>query len=412
MKSIKLLLTTILLHSALLAVAQITPTAPATPLRGTTTSGPYKVGDYYNEQGLEGVVFEVSEDGMSGKIVGLTQSRGVRRWSISHEGRTRLLGATDLNDGAANCRLIMQFDGWQEKFPAIAWCVARGEGWYLPAIHELKEFTKNPITYQLVNNCLTAIGATPLPKQGEWIDFWSSTERDYRYDSGDYCAWSVNMKNGVTRDSGKYLNAYLRPVAAFPLELAKESLSMTSSQTSAPYAVGDLYDDGTRRGVVFEVDAEGAHGKIVSISQVELAWAMGEQCKVIIGAKSESDGRENMAVIMLTEGWQQLFPAAAWCAALGEGWYLPAIEEVRSLLRAESNDAINATLDTLLATPLHKPGTWKDYWSSTEVQTIYTPDEEYEGDVNACAVGFYLYDNAAHETTKASDLSVRAIAEF
>ncbi|MBE6203019.1 MAG: serine/threonine protein kinase, partial [Rikenellaceae bacterium] len=35
------------------------------------TSAPYKVGDYYNENGKEGVVFEVSDDGRHGKIVSL-----------------------------------------------------------------------------------------------------------------------------------------------------------------------------------------------------------------------------------------------------------------------------------------------------------------------------------------------------
>ena len=41
----------------------------------------YKVGDYYNENGKEGVVFEVSADGQHGKIVSMTQSREMLRWS-------------------------------------------------------------------------------------------------------------------------------------------------------------------------------------------------------------------------------------------------------------------------------------------------------------------------------------------
>ena len=61
------------LSATSLSAQENTPTQLREP-----TSAPYQVGDYYNENGMEGVVFQVSEDGTSGKIIHLTQSKGVR----------------------------------------------------------------------------------------------------------------------------------------------------------------------------------------------------------------------------------------------------------------------------------------------------------------------------------------------
>lgn len=397
-------------------VAQVTtPTLTKEP-----TSGPYKVGDYYNEGGLEGVVFQVSEDGTSGKIVNLSQSRGVRQWASTNEGTNRLLGAMDMDNGLANCRLITQLDGWKEKFPAIAWCVAQGKGWHLPAINELREFILNPTTSRLVNNTLKALGATPIPGRSEMVDFWSSTERDFCYTSGKYCAWGVNSKGGVSNDNGKSLYAKVRAIATFPIEEVEVEDGALTATTSAPYKVGDYYNNGTLRGVVFHINEDGTHGKIVSMAQSgeDLLWSLGEEQKRVIGATDRKCGKNNMTKVMSIENWQNLYPAFAWCAKLGDGWYLPAIEEVELLMQEETHAKVNATLDTFLATPLHTlhpvfpQEKWEDYWTSTESEELYTPDEEYEGEVCAYALGYFIINSTEYQVTKRNDSTVRAVAEF
>lgn len=398
----------------LLSAQESTTSQPQEP-----TSGPYKVGDYYNEGGLEGVVFQVSEDGTSGKIVHLTQSRGVRMWASSKEGANRLFGATNMSDGAANCRIITQLYGWKEKFPAFAWCIALGKGWYLPAIDELYEFTMNSATQRLVNTTLKKLGATPIPNRSEWVDYWSSTEMDLRYANGEYSAWGINTQNGVMKDA-RHLYARVRAVAAFPIVEVEAANDSAANITSAPYNVGDYYNDGTLQGVVFEVSEGGMHGKIISMSQPsqDLLWSIGEEQKRVIGATDRKSGKTNMVKVMSIEGWQKLYPAFAWCASLGEGWYLPAIEEVKVFMSEDVHAKVNATLDSQLATKLHTlhpvppAEKWEDYWSSTESEELYTPDEEYEGDVCAYAIGYFIINSTEYQATKRNDSSVRAVAEF
>jgi len=50
----------------------------------------------------------------------------------------------------------------------------------------------------------------------------------------------------------------------------------------------------------------------------------------------------NQLRIMSEVGWQKKFPAFAWCASLGPGWYLPAYMEMRQMVK--HCDKINDTI--------------------------------------------------------------------
>ena len=129
------------------------------------TSAPYKVGDYYNVNGKEGVVFEVRDNGRHGKIVSLDQTFDDQR---------------DAND----------------------WCNKKGEDWYLPAVVELKAIYDNK----------SKINST-LAKYGAKIDdyYWSSTESEIQ----KFSAWYVYMGTGLTGSCNKDTSHYVRAVSAF-----------------------------------------------------------------------------------------------------------------------------------------------------------------------------------------------------
>ena len=55
------------------------PEPEPTPNDKQLTSAPYAVGDYYNDGTKEGVVFDVWDNGNSGKIVSMTKSGTQRR---------------------------------------------------------------------------------------------------------------------------------------------------------------------------------------------------------------------------------------------------------------------------------------------------------------------------------------------
>ncbi len=166
--------------------------------------------------------------------------------------------------------------------------------------------------------------------------------------------------------------------------------------TVKTYKVGDLYDDGTKRGVVFQIWDNGRHGKIVSLEEARKHWAIMAVFSDMTDATSMSDGKANMQKIMAISGWREKYPAFAWCADLGEGWYLPAQDELLAIYKARGK--INATLSANGCTKLNL--TW--YWSSSENST-----NEF------CAWYVFMYDgDTNNDLYKFGNLYVRAVSAF
>lgn len=169
----------------------------------------YRVGDYYNENGKEGVVFEVDATGRHGKIVGMKQEELL--WCTYEEYKKGVaIGATDRTDGMKNMQTIRRIAGWREKYPAFAWCAGQGDGWYLPAIEELEKFTLDDSTHDSVNRTLSQHGGVALlNKKKEYKWYWSSSDND------EQCAWFVHMGDGYTCYYYKINFALVRAVSAF-----------------------------------------------------------------------------------------------------------------------------------------------------------------------------------------------------
>ena len=170
----------------------------------------YNIGDYYNENGLEGVVFDVWDDGRHGKIISLDQTKAVwdSRIKSNFWGRLKRKNGTctyadSESDGKANTDKIMARSDSQ-YFEACAWCRAKGRSWYLPARDELKQIDNNR---KKLNSTLYQYGTAIV---SSW--YWSSTE--YVNDS-EFCAWFVHMFNGYTYYGNKDYNYYVRAVSAF-----------------------------------------------------------------------------------------------------------------------------------------------------------------------------------------------------
>ncbi|MBO5813911.1 MAG: DUF1566 domain-containing protein [Alistipes sp.] len=184
-------------------------------VNGTLTpGGKYRVGDYYSVNGKKGVVFWVDETGKHGKIVSLTESSSRLAWSSDANVQERLIGADDKNNGANNMAKVKQISGWESKYPAFKWCADLGEGWYLPAINELGLFTLDISVNDAVNKTLSSKG-TKLANLGDYHSYWSSTEYNEPYSSGEFCAMYVGMSDGGTYANPKSNYTYVRAVAAF-----------------------------------------------------------------------------------------------------------------------------------------------------------------------------------------------------
>lgn len=78
------------------------------------------------------------------------------------------------------------------------------------------------------------------------------------------------------------------------------TLLTTFNLSAQTYKVGDCYDVGGKKGVVFEVTADGQHGKIIAITQPteKMTW----------------------------------YKAMQWAKQLKDGWYIPSLNEFEVLL--------------------------------------------------------------------------------
>ena len=187
--------------------------------------------------------------------------------------------------------------------------------------------------------------------------------------------------------------------------------SPTSTPTPAPaktYKVGDYYNDGVKEGVVFEVSADGRHGKIVSMKQSAeiLQWSSDSaEQKRLLGADSTTDGAANMAKVKAIPGWEAKYPAFRWCADLGEGWYLPSIEELKVFMLNDAvHNAVNRTLIARGGTQLYDRGELGWYWSSTESSKTHYFD--------FCAWRVNMNYGGAGNGSKGSYTYVRAVSAF
>jgi len=178
-------------------------------LFNTTTSGPYKVGDYYNENGKRGVVFEVWDGGRHGKIVSLDETRvswdSRVKWDSENScymNGTRTYAGSK-SDGKSNTDKIMSRSD-SDYFPAFKWCRAKGDSWYLPSLNELKGIYNNK----------SALNAT-LQKYGTTLKSWYWTSTEYVDNKPEFCAWLVSMSSGSTNYYRKSSNRYVRAVSAF-----------------------------------------------------------------------------------------------------------------------------------------------------------------------------------------------------
>lgn len=127
----------------------------------------YSVGSVYSKNGKQGVVIEVDEFGLHGKIISFEQS--VQMWTVDNFEAKRYIGLSDQYDGFNNMLEIRKNPNWKYKFPAFNWCSQFGPDWYLPAIHELELLLLNQKKLNIVNDCLKEVNAPQLFSK---IRFW------------------------------------------------------------------------------------------------------------------------------------------------------------------------------------------------------------------------------------------------
>lgn len=208
------------------------------------------------------------------------------------------------------------------------------------------------------------------------------------FGSVDYIDIKVPMQyEKLLRNLGEwYGGESAADVTSFPIH---------SKESSKIYKIGDFYDVNGKQGIVFDVTPDGKHGKIVGLEEGKALWAVYDVKDNVTGATSEGGGMSNMNKIKQQPNWKNNYPAFAWCASKGQGWYLPAVDEFKLIF--ENRDVINRMLN-LMGYGEFQRGY---YWSSTE-----------STEKKSCAWSVYMSERYSPIYGKSGYGSVRAVSAF
>lgn len=134
---------------------------------GNEPTPTYQIGDYYNRNGVKGVVFKITNGGKHGLIISMDEAHRCQ-WSTE----TVEIGANDSYDGSANTALVVS-TCVLEKYPAFKWCQDKNvngvTGWYLPAYFE---FSNIKLVMGVINETIANNGGTVISN----ASYWTSTE--------------------------------------------------------------------------------------------------------------------------------------------------------------------------------------------------------------------------------------------
>ena len=294
------------------------------------TSAPYSVGDYYNDGAKEGIVFEVSADGQSGKIVSIVESPKMNLTSLS------------------------------------SWVSELGEGWSLPDITTLKKFALKGDVLDAVNAAMRLRNAPIISDKlyGSNTTKWQSTNSIG--DSDSYRMFFYYVRDNSNSSTACRKTEYYRLPDGYARAVASFSAANLAAVLSK-YKVGDVVTVNGVQGIVYQTAPT---VKLVSVAESSGKWS---QDDFTTWTRDLYNGAANMRRAKDMAGWESRLPLFKWCDDLGKGWYLPAIEEVRDICKQKS--LINRALVGNGFDALKENG----YWSSTEIgsydaQSFYIPN--------------------------------------
>ena len=171
--------------SAAPAAAEAPAASPADGVKYVVKE--YEIGEFYNQDGIKGVVCMLSDDRQHGLVISLDEI--YLHWSEFRKPDLRLAGADNRTDGVANMEKVAQYIAannlsWDD-FPAFKWCRDKGEGWYLPAIDELLTIghnynggTRVQNNRQARNKFNDALKDAGGKRMDRMVYYFSSTEMD------------------------------------------------------------------------------------------------------------------------------------------------------------------------------------------------------------------------------------------
>lgn len=235
--------------------------------------------------------------------------------------------------------------------------LAPGDATISVAAGDVKAECKVTVTKRIIKVTQITLSATELN-----LEPGGEAQLTATYDPADAdlssVVWASSAEAVATVSQDGKVNAVADGVATISVTAgAVKAVCQVTVQTPAKeWAVGDYYEVGSVKGVVVWVDESKLKGKIISLDEAETIWSTGLN---YTGAQSRTDGKSNTEKVKSKNPDLSEYPAFKWCVDHGNGWYLPAIEEVYYFLKE-----INTIAPTLAAHGGKELDCY--YWSSTE----------------------------------------------
>ena len=98
-------------------------------------------------------------------------------------------------------------------------------------------------------------------------------------------------------------------------------------------SVGDKIVYNGVNAIVVKVKENGSPLWLMTNDEAYVSWADEfNKSHEKIGAINSSNGKANFVVVVKCQNWQNKYPAFAWCAEFGSGWYIPSKEEMEAIV--------------------------------------------------------------------------------
>lgn len=191
----------------------------------------------------------------------------------------------------------------------------------------------------------------------------------------------------------------------FTLSVRRSVMSSIAAVTYAAngrvYEVGDLYENGTVKGIVYEVDATGQHGKIVSLDEYQGYYGYGTST-YLDNCTSYTDGLYNKAQLWASGAtYSSYYPMPHRSSV----WYIPALDELRVLARVAPQ--LNTAMVANGGVQFTLTGDWDSGYTSSTLTSTPTSGTKMMG-----AVLFEKPDTGANYAVTSAQIRCRTITTF
>lgn len=185
---------------------------PSFPFETTPAVEPLKVGDYFGG----GIVFQLTDE--FAKVVSLDE--GLCYWAVDGQATTFIGTEVNSAEGAANTDLFRSRSDLAD-FPAMAWCIEHGEGWYMPSRSEI-----NYIVNGLGLSSSTIDSVNQKFEEYYGVGFQSGKSYYTSCENSDGSkVWTVTIPG---KSHNAYIKNYSRPVRAV------KKIALTGGETADP----------------------------------------------------------------------------------------------------------------------------------------------------------------------------------